>query len=53
MNNRITFLNNSCNDLLKVSILNIQSSSLFIDNNSLFDYHRLSKETGTDQYMMK
>ena len=38
----IIFLNNSFDDLLKVSVLNIQSSSLFIDYNSLFDYHRLT-----------
>ena len=38
----IIFLNNSFDDLLKVSVLNIQSSSLFIGYNSLFDYHRLT-----------
>ena len=37
--------------MLKVIILNIQSSSLFIDDNSLFDHHR-RKEIETDQYMM-
>ena len=41
INSKITFLNNSFNDLLKASVLNIQSSSLFIDNNSLFVYRRL------------
>ena len=40
INKRISLLNNPFNELVKISILNIQSSSLFTYKNGLFVSYR-------------